>query len=174
MPKLNDTQLVLLTTASQREDGSILPAPDTLTSPPAQIRKALQALTKKGLVNEVEVRTPEVCWREEDDRRLGLAINDAGRAAIGVGDDDTPPTENAGTEAEPPTTNAVRAGTKQALLLELIQRSEGASLSEVIEATGWLAHSARAAITGLRKRGHDIELEKVEGASCYRCNQAVA
>jgi len=57
--------------------------------------------------------------------------------------------------------------TKQALLLELIGREGGATLEELTSATGWLPHTARAAITGLRKRGHDVRRERVEGISRY-------
>jgi hypothetical protein len=57
--------------------------------------------------------------------------------------------------------------TKQALLLELISREGGVTLEELTSATGWLPHTARAAITGLRKRGHDVQRERVEGVSRY-------
>ncbi len=57
--------------------------------------------------------------------------------------------------------------TKQALLLELISREGGATLVELTSATGWLPHTARAAITGLRKRGHAVQRERVDGVSRY-------
>jgi hypothetical protein len=57
--------------------------------------------------------------------------------------------------------------TKQALLLELIGREGGATLEELTSATGWLAHTTRAAITGLRKRGHDVRCERIDGVSRY-------
>ena len=61
--------------------------------------------------------------------------------------------------------------TKQALLLELIRREVGATLEELTSVTGWLPHTARAAITGLRKRGHEVRCERVNGISRYlvRC-----
>ncbi|MBX9728080.1 MAG: DUF3489 domain-containing protein [Sphingopyxis sp.] len=49
-----------------------------------------------------------------------------------------------------------RAGTKAAALIELLSRKEGASLDEMTERTGWLGHTVRAAMTGLRKKGHVI------------------
>jgi DNA-binding MarR family transcriptional regulator len=42
----------------------------------------------------------------------------------------------------------------------LLQREEGATLGELIDATGWLPHTTRAALTGLRKKGHAIEKTK--------------
>ena len=52
--------------------------------------------------------------------------------------------------------------TKTAKLLTLLQTGTGASLEDMVEATGWLPHTARAAMTGLRKKGHVIE-KHVEG-----------
>ncbi len=56
---------------------------------------------------------------------------------------------------------------KQALLLELIGRGEGTTLEQLTSATGWLLHTVRAAITGLRKRGHDVQCQRVDGVSRY-------
>ncbi len=47
-------------------------------------------------------------------------------------------------------------GSKQALLISLLMSTEGASLDELVAATGWLPHTVRAALTGLRKRGYAI------------------
>lgn len=56
--------------------------------------------------------------------------------------------------------------TKDAALAPL--RCEGgATLDEVVEATGWLRHSARAVFTGLRKNGFAIEKQKADGTTRY-------
>src|SRR4051812_36143227 len=47
----------------------------------------------------------------------------------------------------------VRAGSKQAKIIELMKRTKGATLDEMVKATEWLPHTTRAALTGLRKRG---------------------
>ena len=52
--------------------------------------------------------------------------------------------------------------TKAATLLTLLQTGTGASLEEMVEATGWQSHTVRAAMTGLRKKGHVIE-KHIEG-----------
>lgn len=57
--------------------------------------------------------------------------------------------------------------TKLVTLLELISREGGVSLDELAAATGWLPHTTRAAVTGLRKRGHAIRCERVDGVSHY-------
>ncbi len=58
--------------------------------------------------------------------------------------------------------------TKQTLLLELIGREGGATLTELTSVTGWLPRTTRAAITGLRKRGHDLKCERIDGVSRYK------
>ena len=51
----------------------------------------------------------------------------------------------------------------------LIQRSVGATLDELVASTGWLPHTTRAAMTGLRKRGFAIERTRHEKlGSLYR------
>ena len=59
-------------------------------------------------------------------------------------------------------TNEPPRATKAAKLLTLLQTGTGASLEEMVEATGWQSHTVRAAMTGLRKKGHAIE-KHVEG-----------
>lgn len=57
-------------------------------------------------------------------------------------------------------------------VLTLLERAEGATLDELVEATGWLRHSTRAALTGLKKKGHQITRAKVEGVSRYSIARA--
>lgn len=54
-------------------------------------------------------------------------------------------------------TNEAPRATKAAKLLSLLQTRTGASLEEMVEATGWQSHTVRAAMTGLRKKGHITE-----------------
>ena len=62
-----------------------------------------------------------------------------------------------------------RAGSKLARVIDLLQRSDGATIASLTEATGWLPHTSRAALTGLRKRGYAVVRERIEGRnSVYR------
>ena len=62
-----------------------------------------------------------------------------------------------------------RAGSKLARVFDLLQRRCGATIPTLIEATGWLPHTTRAALTGLRKRGYAIAHERIDGGdSVYR------
>ncbi len=49
-----------------------------------------------------------------------------------------------------------RGKTKSAQILGLLQRPKGASVGDLTKATGWQPHSIRAALTGIRKQGHDV------------------
>jgi hypothetical protein len=64
-----------------------------------------------------------------------------------------------GVRAVPPS-SAPREGTKLAQVIALLERAEGAVIGELMATTGWLAHTTRAALTGLRKRGYTVELKK--------------
>ena len=46
---------------------------------------------------------------------------------------------------------------KLAILIRKASGAKGVSLEALCKATGWQAHSVRAALSGLRKRGHVIE-----------------
>ena len=68
-----------------------------------------------------------------------------------------------------------RADSKQALILSMLQRKTGANLADLVSATGWLPHTTRAALTGLRKRGYVLERSRAEGKpSIYRVAQGPA
>ena len=58
--------------------------------------------------------------------------------------------------------------TKQALVLAMLRSEHGATLAQLVEATGWQQHTIRAALTGLRKKGHTIIKDKLEGLTRYK------
>jgi uncharacterized protein DUF3489 len=86
------------------------------------------------------------------------------------------PAEPAAAVADnPPTAFATGRArqTKQALVLGLLQRKQGASLAELVAATSWLPHTTRAALTRLRQGGHDLQKEKRDtGETAYRIEPA--
>jgi hypothetical protein len=85
MPKLTDTQLIILAAAAKRDDGSILPLPKKLKLEPDAASGIFEALIKKKLVAEQPATGAETSWRETGDgQRVILAITKAGLRAIGV------------------------------------------------------------------------------------------
>ena len=57
---------------------------------------------------------------------------------------------------------SAKAPSKNDSVIALLKRDGGASLSEITHATGWQPHSARAVLTGFRKRGYSIERAKAD------------
>ena len=58
--------------------------------------------------------------------------------------------------------------TKHQQVIELLARDDGASLDDISAVTNWLPHSARAFLTGLKKKEYTITSEKAEGVRRYR------
>ena len=67
-----------------------------------------------------------------------------------------------------PNKSEAKAPTKQNQIAALLVRDEGATLDQMISATGWLPHTTRAALTGLKKKGYAISSDKVDGLRTYR------
>ena len=61
----------------------------------------------------------------------------------------------------------IKGLSKQAQLIELLQGDKAASTTDLATALGWLPHTTRAALTGLRKKGHSIAKDKVDGVTRY-------
>lgn len=57
-----------------------------------------------------------------------------------------------------------RPTSKAGIVLALLEAPEGATLARLMAVTGWQAHTTRAALTGLRKRGHPVAIAKLPGA----------
>jgi hypothetical protein len=182
--KLSDLHYVLLATAANRASGSLLPPSSSVKAERPSITRAIRSLISRGFAEEIETRDPNGLWREDGDRRFAAVITGAGRAAIAVADGKEPesaaPAEPPAPEIQPELTPAdppaplepagisARVGTKQALLIEMLQRKNGATLTELAEATAWLPHTTRAALTGLRKRGATLTSDKAGGVTRYR------
>ena len=190
MSQLSDTQLVILSTAIQRDDRNILPLPDRLKGGAAG--KVVNSLIGKGLVEEVEAQRGDLIWRDTGDGHgvtlvatdaacaaLGFALASepasAGRLAVAVDDGEliggTPADQGAAAvmvddrarkDGAAPRT---RAGSKQAKLIEMLKRPDGATILEVVDALQWQAHTVRGAIAGALKKklGIEVTSEKVDG-----------
>lgn len=171
MPKLRDTHLVILSAAAGRTDGSILPLPDTLRLNKGAVTLVLKGLLRRGLMTEGPASRDDQVWRQVDDRPMTLAITDTGLTAIGVVGDAVPNTQMAPSQTNRPkpslgtghqspdkykqpdvSSAPIKTGAKQALLVDLLSRKEGASITDICTATGWQTHSVRGAISGTVKR----------------------
>jgi hypothetical protein len=191
--KLTDTQLVLLGAAAQRKDLCLV-APPTLKG--ATARKVASKLISAGFVKEVKAKASDPIWRRDEGASYALKLTAAGAKAIAV--DDAAEPEDAGEESNtlanpnqaaipskldakdarpadamepgPIRPSAPRGGSKLARVIGLLERDHGATIAELIAATGWLAHTTRAALTGLRKRGYAVAIDRSDDkrGSFYR------
>jgi Protein of unknown function (DUF3489) len=181
MGQLSDTQLIILSNAAQHPDRIALPLPERLKGGATKI--VVGSLLAKGLIEEVDAKRGEPMWRETGDGHgVTLVITDAGLAAIGIAPEkplQTPhgaPTERRarGVPAAPKGAPAspvdslelkTRDGTKQALMISMLSRPEGATIAEIVFETGWQQHTVRGAFAGALKKklGLTIVSEKTDG-----------
>ena len=195
MTKLSDTQAVILSAASQRDDGAVLPLPETLKIKGGAVDKVLGSLKAKGLIDHqgaprgddppplritraglqaIGVETEDDASEGAPPADTGATSADAGAQAIGAA---APATEgrrcgHAGedgqggqggkaraTKAAPAEKPTPRAGTKQALMIEMLKRPEGATVEQIAAATGWQHHTIRGAISGALKKKLGLTVE---------------
>ncbi len=182
MPKLTDTQLMLLSKATQ-QDGIVL-IPANLKGAAAE--KVVKPLLERGLVQEVPSTPDTPAWRrdEAEGQSYALVITREGRAAINAEDEGeqpeppklvpTRPRRTAKPAARKSTKRDAkgtgpRPGSKLAKVIAMLSAKTGATVDSLVRATDWLPHTTRAALTGLRKRGYRIEKEtRASGQTAYR------
>ena len=169
MTKLTETQSMILSAGAQRPENIALPLPKGLAG--AAAKMAVTKMIERGWLQEVDanLRRNEPLWRETGDGHgTTLVVTDAGLLAIGI-EPVVVKTEVAfrdhaakASDQKPPTQ---REGTKQAMLITMLQHPDGASIAEIVAATGWMGHSARGAISGVLKKKLALPVTsgKIEG-----------
>ena len=189
MTKLTETQTIILSAGAQRPDNIALPLPKGLAG--AAAKMAVTKMMEHGWLQEVDanLRRSEPLWRETGDGHgTTLIVTEAGLLAIGI----EPMVANmmtnlrkaklqlvarpmaapeASTSPDVPKPVAIRTDTKQAQIIAMLHRLEGATVAEMVEATGWQAHTVRGCISGALKKklGLPISAGKVEGrGTVYR------
>jgi Protein of unknown function (DUF3489) len=181
--KLTAAQRLVLASAAQCDDAAAT-LPDGMTEKAAQ--KLASILIQKGLAREFRTKTGMPIWRSsEEGGAYSIVITKLGRAAVqghdrksgdGAADLGAPAASSIATVASSqpalssqPERRTPRPGSKLADVIALLGRKQGAGIKDLTSATGWLPHTTRAALTGLRKRGFAIEriAHKVQG-TLYR------
>ncbi len=183
--KLTDTQRVILAAAGARETGLVLPLPNSLGNNRGTLGVILKSLLTRGLTAERPVQPDEEVWRETEEMgRTTLVISAEGLRVMGIeptgqviehGDQGSSGAEgggvspNQGNAAErgantaAPEPDASRAafpkdGTKLGAMIVALSKLEGATIEELMQATGWQPHSVRGAISGNLKKKLDLEV----------------
>lgn len=75
-------------------------------------------------------------------------------------------------DQQTPNAAPAKRQSKAELVLGLLKHPEGVTIDQLVDATDWLPHTARAALTGLKKKGHAVISEKVESVRRYRIDAA--
>lgn len=173
---LTDTQRIILSNASMRPDGSVLPLPRSTKLNTGAVGVVLKSLLGKAFVKERPAQRDEVPWREtETGDRVSLVISPEGFAAIGVATDEqqaSDPHQHAQVSApqlvvavgSTPTSPAKssKAPGKLDLLIAALNTPDGATIAELMQVSGWQAHSVRGAMAGaLKKRGIAVTSDKL-------------
>ena len=193
-PKPTDAHWLMMREALRRDDRCLSP---TSSLRGAKVGKTREKLIAAGLAREVKARGSYSVWRRDAETGVAFALKLTAAGAKAAAAANTAPsdteagaeesearalekpavsTPNAKTErTASPSANklrdrgSLRPTSKIASVVGLLCRSEGVSLAELIAATGWLAHTTRAALTGLRKRGYVVTLDRSDrvGGSIY-------
>ncbi|MCC0066627.1 MAG: DUF3489 domain-containing protein [Rhodovulum sp.] len=173
MPRLSDTQAILLTAAAARTDLSLLPVPDTIRLKGGALRRTVKSLLDRGFIAD-GIGSDTMAQPASGGTRL--VITPKGLAAIGVDVPEAGPTLSGDVASSAQSTDTAarpdRPGGKLGVLLDAVARPTGATLDELTIATAWLPHTTRAALTRLRQRGFDVRLATTDGRKAYRLVEA--
>lgn len=165
----------LLTTLLRAALLEEVPAPDNTVSwrEDASGRPLALSVTAAGLA---AVGTPASSPQPKPDRDALPALTSNEGQAVAVepatGTPAAEATAATGGQQEAPTA-AARPGGKLGQVLAAVTAEAGASLIELVALTGWQPHTARAALTGLRRRGYAVHLAERDGRKAYRLRQTV-
>lgn len=172
MAKLNDTQLMLLSAASQRRDFSVYPLPKSVKvgDGPKYIKKLLSL----HMIEEAEAIGDAPVWRvREDGGNVTLILADAGFKALSLEREVQQAKKKVPIKSEP-NNSPQRTGSKQSTMIALLQRMNGATIDELAEATGWQRHSVYGFMSGVlrKKLGLSISSELTSKGRTYRIELA--
>lgn len=170
---LTATQREILTHAIQQSDGRINWFPDNIKG--GARKKVLDALLNRALITTDD--TDWIVAAEGYDAlgvvRPGTISTPAPTSTPVTADDPEIEAAVAAAEASFAAVKAqprVRESSKQATVIHMLRRPEGATIAQICEATGWQAHTVRGTFAGSLKKklGLTITSDKVNGERIYR------
>jgi Protein of unknown function (DUF3489) len=159
MTELSEAQRVILTTAAKRKDGLVLPVTSKLKG--GALKKVLSALLARGSIEETPASPSQQVWRTSDGGvALTLKLTKTDREGVAGRRK-----ASARTETKPDA--AARSDTKQAKVIAMLKRPGGATVDQIVKATGWQPHTVRGFFAGALKQrlGIDVASEKTDGGN---------
>jgi hypothetical protein len=188
--KLTDTQLVLLSTASQRDDRAV---ELNANIKGGAARKLIGKLLSGGLIEEVPARGGLPVWRKDGrEGAQALRVTERGLHTIGLSDTqpagkgaaeptEPPPahepakqaraahSKHGSKPAKSPKRNAA-GSSKQDRVLEMLRLPTGTTIPAIMKATGWQQHSVRGFFAGVVRKKLKLKLlsDKTDGDRVYR------
>lgn len=197
---LTDAQRVILAAATARESGLVLPLPRSLGDNRGTLGVILKSLLTRDLITERPILPDEELWRDTAELgRTTLVISIEGLKLMGIDpvehvvhesdatvlvneSRETAITGRLGGEAKLDasaikTAKLPKSGSKLDALISALGRTDGATISDLMETTGWQAHSVRGAISGNLKKKLNLGVTSgvIEGRGrVYRIAKAVS
>lgn len=155
MTTLSVTQQDILKLASMRKNGQVLPFPNHLKLKGGASSKVLNSLVSKGFIEKAE-----------DDNYI---ITNTGFETIGwpvtIIPDEEPKAVSAESDTKLESAPSDKTGKtpkgKLGDMLALLKREEGATVTDLMEATGWQKHSVRGAMSGQLKTKYRLVIQKI-------------
>ncbi|NVO05714.1 MAG: DUF3489 domain-containing protein [Rhodoferax sp.] len=146
--QLTPAQQAILTHAHDHTEGKIIWLPDNIKGG-ARV-KVIEALAKRWLITAVGQD-----W----------FITEGGYDALGVPHKAPIATTALGASIQAATTPRTRDNSKQARVIAMLKRPDGATIDQICEATGWQAHTVRGTFAGAfkKKLGLNIASQKATG-----------
>jgi hypothetical protein len=165
--QLSDTQTALLSIAIARADRMAFPV--TLSIKGGAVGNVLRSLLRRGLLEEIPAAEDQTIWRcDEAGQPVTLRASAAGILLLGSTVEQEAEVEDS--PVEQPVGVPRRRGASQDVMLGLLRRPEGATITDLQTATGWQPHSVRGALSGVvaKKLGHTVVSTKEERGRVYR------
>lgn len=150
------------------DGGTVRWMPDSAKRSPMIAERILDGLLARGLIE-----------RNQHRRERQFRVTDAGYAAMGCEKptqaDHTSAMEQNTAHGAPKRERRPRENSKQAHVIRMLQRPEGATIAQIAAETGWQQHSVRGFFAGaLKKRGIRLASTKTSGGRIYRIDHAAS
>jgi hypothetical protein len=143
--RITPAGLSALGIAPEEAPGAPTDAPEPSPAPAATLEAQTAPTAPPGASLREMARQVLAAWDMPGQHDLPAAMDGLRHAAAG---------RPARTPGQP------RTGTKHAAVLAMLRRPEGATVAQVVEATGWQSHTVRGYFAGLKRKGITVAVQE--------------